>query len=245
MESKTGKNIIWSDDERKRISFAVYYYLKVNKTASLLQAINNAQNIVLPVYRRRTIKNISSIKWLTDELDFFIRNENEKDIDHDLSKQPTDNLINELLSRFESKLNINNLLNNLEKKIETKIIDRISKLENMIIESSILHNSSQETTIIENNKTTKKRKKILIVGLLYSQFNEIKTEYSEYFDLKNFVSEGSIPKLKSMLSYIDTVIIMTNFVPHSVDGVISQSNAKYIRISGGVSSLKEELDKHI
>jgi len=237
---KFGSKVLWTDEEKKRLSFAVYYYLKVHPESSKLNAIKAVQSLVLPPSRVREFTSYTTVSaWLDPELDSLYSSDVKLNVDLELTKVPFEKIISELINRFDERvLNI----------IETKIIDKLNSLENMILNIKI--NSEEKPQPIEIISSSKpkpkiKKKKMLIVGLLHSQFNEIKLEYNEYFDIKGWSDDSSIPKLKSMLTYIDHIFVMVSFISHSTDNIVAQSGKNYTRISGGLSALKDELDKHI
>lgn len=241
MHRKIDHRIVWTQTERKKLAFAVYYHIKLNPEISKLHAINLVQSTVLLSHRKRKIYSYNAVSsWLDEELELLYSSDVQLNAELELSKIPSETIINELFNRFENKVNANIklALTDIEKNIENKIISRISELENVLID---LSSNKSDNTITPKLK----KKKILIVGLLHNQFNEIKHEYSEYFDLKLWSLDSSIPKLKSMLTYSDHTLVMVNFINHSADGVIANAKNPYSRISGGMSSLKDELDKLI
>lgn len=206
-------NIVWTQDERKKLAFAVYYFLKNDPSKTKLYAINRIQYTVLLPSRRRRITSYSSVKnWLESELDLLKENE-------------TNVIINEKISTELLFTELSNLI----KKSEETILHRLSYLEKLIN--------------INKQKIQKvKKKKILIVGLIHKQFNDIKSEFDDKFDLKLWANDGSNTTLRQMIKYSDHVIIMTNFISHSIDATVAQSNVKFTRISGGISTLKDELN---
>ncbi len=247
MSYKTEPRIVWTEVEKKKLAFAVYYYIKTNPNSTKLQAINSVQNTVLFSHRIRKIYSYTAVaNWLDEELELLDSSNIEITAKIELAKIPSETIINELFNRFENTVNnnIKSALHDIEHKIENKILSRITELEKVLVDLST-NNKSTDIIKSQEKKHNSKKKKILIAGLLHNQFNEIKHEYSEYFDLKNASGDCSIPKLKSMLTYTDHILVMTNFISHSVDGVISNSGNRYIRITGGMTSLKEEIEKLI
>ncbi len=248
MSYKTEPRIVWTETEKKKLAFAVYYYIKTNPNSTKLHAINSVQNTVLFSHRIRKIYSYTAVaNWLDKELELLNSSNIETTAKIELSKIPSETIINELFNRFENTVNTNikSALHDIEHKIESKILSRITELEKVLVDLSVNNKSTDINIKPQEKKHNSKKKKILVAGLLHNQFNEIKHEYSEYFDLKNASGDCSIPKLKSMLTYIDHTLVMTNFISHSVDGVISNSGTRYTRITGGLTSLKEEIEKLI
>ncbi len=231
--------IKWTSDEKHRLANAVYYYLKQNPSKSVLQAINSVQDNVLLPFRCRIIVSRQSIPWIDEELDKLKSKEHNEAINLELSKIPFEKIVSELINRFDIKMQ--DYLLNIEKNIENKVIDRINNLENKIMRADTPALPSTAKPYVSNAK----KRKVIIVGLLNNQFNEIKKDYKTLIDLKLWNTDSSIPKLKSMITYADNVIMLTNFVSHEVDNIIKITTKNFTRVTGGLSTIREELNKFI
>lgn len=268
---KNKSHIRWTESERKRLVHAVRQYLLQNPHKSLTQALNKVQGSVLEKSRIRHIVSLQSISWLPLDIkelnkDSIIKEiiENshpipkkeeilpikeekiESQVPLSLEKIPTNNLIMELLSRLETKINYK--IEKIENKLTSSINESLSKLNDSIMEKmEDIVNITQKTNIPNQIKSDEniKKKKILIVGLLAEQFHLMKSEF-ENIDLKLWSTQSdSIPKLRSMIGYIDRVIVMTKFISHDIDDIIKNSGVKYIRLNGGLSSIREILIKEV
>lgn len=87
-----------------------------------------------------------------------------------------------------------------------------------------------------------KRQSVTVVGLLAGQAQMITSEFGKEFNL-HFVSssKNEAHRLSSLCKTSDAVIAMTGFISHSLDKIIKSSGVRLIRVSGGMSSLRDSL----
>lgn len=83
--------------------------------------------------------------------------------------------------------------------------------------------------------------RVLIVGLMPNQKNIIRDYCGDILDLR-FI-KGSLTNLRSKAEGADLVLGYTKFMNHKEDYLISSTNTRYITVQGGLTSLKQELDK--
>lgn len=84
-------------------------------------------------------------------------------------------------------------------------------------------------------------KKILIAGLINPQIREIEREFHDTLDIRFWRTDENPNVLKSKAGQADKVILVTDFISHSHQGIIQNMNIKFIRHSGGMTKLKDLL----
>ena len=83
---------------------------------------------------------------------------------------------------------------------------------------------------------------VLIVGLLPQQAGFIQTEYGHLLDLR-FWKEGNMSKLRSMVQNAEFVFTFTSKIGHDAESMIRSQNKDPIRITGGMTTLREKLSE--
>ena len=86
--------------------------------------------------------------------------------------------------------------------------------------------------------------KVAIVGLIESQAQMILREFSDRFDIRWFDSQsagnaGFSTRLKDM----DAILVVTSFVSHKAEIAARNSGAPCIRVNGGMTSVRDELQR--
>jgi hypothetical protein len=238
------KVIKWTSEEKEILSYYVMRYLQDHPTHSKLKAVNECQRKLFTVYRQRVITSMNAIPWLDIYLEKF--NIKDTEISLELSKIPFEKIVEELLNRIEKVIKVD--FSKIEQHIENRIVSRINDLESKLIERIHQREVLVEPEFVSDAKIVKeKKKKILLVGMTNNQFNEISKYYvNSPIDVKHWSNtESGIPKLKGMLKYIDKIILITNFISHEVDNLVKNSSRNYTRINGGLTTIKDELDKQV
>ncbi len=87
-----------------------------------------------------------------------------------------------------------------------------------------------------------RKPKVCIVGLLPQQAGIISSEFGIEFDL-DFWKDGGSKNLRDLSKTCDYVLAMTNFISHDTISAIKATNGNLRYVSGGMSSLKDELTK--
>jgi DNA-binding transcriptional regulator/RsmH inhibitor MraZ len=98
---------------------------------------------------------------------------------------------------------------------------------------------SKPETLTNLNKI---KKKVCVVGLLPDQTQILEKEFSDDFQLKYFESDKAKgPSFNSWASSSSAVLLMTAFCNHGIESSIRASKGKLIRITGGMSTLRQKL----
>ena len=90
------------------------------------------------------------------------------------------------------------------------------------------------------------KNRVTIVGLLAGQAAMIANEYRNRIVL-DFIEHNhtSGQRLKSLCGTSHAVMTMTGFVSHATEDLIKSRGGNLVRVSGGMSSLRAELDKYV
>lgn len=85
------------------------------------------------------------------------------------------------------------------------------------------------------------RPTVLIAGLLPNQAGIIQQEFGEVFDLRFYMVEENLSRLRAMLPGADHVFTFTSKISHKVEEVMNSRGKTINRCSGGMTMLKEQL----
>lgn len=86
------------------------------------------------------------------------------------------------------------------------------------------------------------RPAVTVVGLLPGQASMIKDEFGSEFNLHFVTSaKNEATRLHGLCKTSDAVLTMTGFISHSLEKIIKSSGVRLVRVSGGMSSLRDEL----
>ncbi len=84
--------------------------------------------------------------------------------------------------------------------------------------------------------------KIVIVGLWAAQQQMITKEFGEIFDLRMFdADQARSTSFSSTLESCDRVLLLTNFINHSIEAVVKNSGRPFNHVKGGMSVLRDRL----
>lgn len=128
--------------------------------------------------------------------------------------------------------------------------DKVSKLavkqpeETAVQESVQVVQKKTEPTQVVSTQVSKPKPKICIVGLIPSQEQFIKKEYSDVFEIKYFQSDVAKGRsFRNNVASCSVVLAMTAFINHGIEDLIAASNGRLIRLTGGMSTLRSKLDE--
>ena len=83
---------------------------------------------------------------------------------------------------------------------------------------------------------------VTIIGLLPRQAERVKSEYGSEVDLQFVRVDDSMPKIKATAESSDHVILMTKFMPHSIQAAL-RGHEGLVYCNGGTSSVGAKLDE--
>lgn len=90
------------------------------------------------------------------------------------------------------------------------------------------------------------KNRVTVVGLLAGQAAMIANEYRDKIVL-DFIEHNHTGgmRLKSLCGTSHAVMVMVGFVSHATEDLIKSRGGNLVRVSGGMSSLRAELDKYV
>jgi hypothetical protein len=89
------------------------------------------------------------------------------------------------------------------------------------------------------------RPRVIVAGTLPAQSKSIEEAFGAKLDLRFWTKDQSSDTLKSMLSHADHAVGMVGFLSHAHDNILKSSRVPYTPVSGGVSQVKQTLEKLI
>jgi hypothetical protein len=85
--------------------------------------------------------------------------------------------------------------------------------------------------------------KVLIAGLLPAQAGMIVDEFGEVFDLRFYMTDENLHKLKKMLPSVDHFVTFTSKIEHQTEKTAQSLGIPIIRSSGGMTMLRQKLEE--
>ena len=86
------------------------------------------------------------------------------------------------------------------------------------------------------------RTRVAVVGLIGTQKAIVEKEFKDVFDLRFFETDAASGRaFREALSNCSAAFLMVGFATHSVDATIQESGTKLVRVSGGITSLRDKL----
>jgi hypothetical protein len=229
--------IRWSIEEQQVIISQAALIISEKKAFSMREAFSLAQ-VNLPKHRQRDIAALSQVPWFTDGVPKRI-----KEIDtakHKTFEEQLANGIEEARGQERDRL---------EDELAQKAGSFFAKVFMYALEDPALRrkiflylpNAQQVASVSRSHKDRKTR--VVVAGLLNGQARTIEEKFSEQLDLRFWSKDQSHDALKQILAHADVAIGMVSFLPHSADGILKASKIPYHPISGGVTHIKQALDK--
>jgi hypothetical protein len=237
-------HIHWTLKEQTLLAEACAGLLKSQVAKTNLQALRIAEEL-LPEDRRRNITTMSLVPWLQDSL--ALRKSREQAASEKIEVANNRNIteipVDELVQRI-----IAGITPHLEKIVTEKLSSaKIQSAMDSAMNSYLKEltggmNAIGKKAAVEASRH--ERKKIVLVNLLASQYEEVKSEYHELFDLILWCDkDDSYTSLRTHASNAYRIFGMTDFMRHSVDKFLAtHAKERYVRFTGGVSTLKKLIE---
>lgn len=136
-------------------------------------------------------------------------------------------------------------LNNIVETLSHRIVDQVmlrvmDELERRLTEMPVdLPSLRSQIEKLVPVKPTLPR--VGIVGLLPTQAEILKRDFVDCLDLSFWNDEGTI-KLKALCEASEVVVLHTRHMGHSADMIAKRYGDKIRRVTGGVSTVKRELE---
>ena len=226
--------IHWTDREKEQLVTQINELLLVRPELSVLDALREVQEKVLPEQRRRNILTLVAVPWLEPALSKAKKAPYVEPVivdkvilvEQKVSELPLESLLAEIFRRVVD-------VSQLKAQIALAIAQDIrNELPNAIRQIS----ESKLPQVVRERKY-----KLLVVGLLGAQAHEIEKSYQDLFDLV-FHKEEPEQILTTRIKNADAVFLMRNFCSHKQQEAIQKSRTRLYIVSGAISELKAVLD---
>lgn len=95
----------------------------------------------------------------------------------------------------------------------------------------------------EHRKEREELPRVLVAGLLPNQIKKVQEHFAGRVNLRFWKSSDSGAMLRKQIPGIDAAVGMVGFMGHSADHTLSARAPTYLRASGGVTSVKHQIEK--
>lgn len=232
--------IRWTPEEQQFLIEETAHILFAKNALSLREAFNKAQK-KLPVGRAREIAALSQVPWLTDLVPPRLK---ELELNNNATWEAKLEAAT-LEARERGRQDGEAAFIATAGGLLAKII--LSALQHPEIAAYFTQQPAQVTAPSVGNgvaKTTKvKKSRVIVAGVLNAQARKIEDLYKDKLDIKFWTKDQSSDTLRSMLHQADAAIGMVGFLSHSHDGILKASKIPYFPVSGGVTAIKQTLDR--
>lgn len=226
----------WSIEEQQAIIEEAALILSNKQAFSMREAFTRAQT-KLPKHRQRDIAALSQVPWYIDAVPKRVK-------ELDAAKHKT----------FEERLNAEidaarcQERDRLEDELARKAGAFFAKvfayaLEDPDLRSKLFVYLPHAPQSVAPKVSREKRTKVVVAGPMNSQARTLEQKYSDVLDLRFWTKDQSHETLKQMLAHADVAIGMVSFLPHSADGILKSAKIPYHPVSGGMTHIKQTLDK--
>lgn len=236
----------WTDEERAILVERGAQLLHSKDAFSVRDCLLKAQD-ALPKDRRRQIAALTQVPWFYPEVHTKLK---------EIERQQTQAVEQEIQQAVQS----------VEQKARAELEDSIALYVGRILGKALtvavrdpelraifghdrasighdvaINHEPHKHHLVSHRKERMHR--VVVAGVLNSQARAIETEFKNKLDLRFWSKDQSNDTLKSMLSHADAAIGMVGFLAHSHDGILKASKVPYTQVSGGVTQVKQALER--
>lgn len=231
----------WSPEEQAQLIEFAATAMKNKEVFSLRDALAKAQES-MPKDRRRDIAALSQVPWFIDGVPKKL-------------KELEEVQVNSLESQIADAVDAANEKARME--IEAELVSKAGALLSKILVAALrdptlrmLLTPNAPSYIPNHNPmprgaSREKKPRVVVAGALNDQARHLETTMGNKLDLRFWSKDQSSDNLKSMLKGADAAVGMVGFLSHAHDGIIKSSRIPYQPVSGGVSQVKQALEKLI
>lgn len=134
-------------------------------------------------------------------------------------------------------LSLDNIVALIASNLATEIANRVVTLLNGHLQTKL------NKALLPKMEVKMRKPKLCIAGLLPQQAGMISSEFASVFDLYFWKNEEP-RKLKEYASSCEAVFTVTDFIGHDTENLIKSVNGNLIRVSGGMTRLRETLTNY-
>lgn len=236
----------WTEEEREKLVHTAAELLHQKQVFSIRDALVRSQQ-ALPRDRRRQIAALTQVPWFVDAVPAKV-----KELDAQLTKAVEEE-VQQAVQSVEQKARAE-----LEDAIAVYIGRVLAKALTVAVRDpelraifgndranigheGIVNHEPHKHHPVQHRKERLHR--VVVAGVLNSQARAIEQEFKNKLDLRFWSKDQSNDTLKSMLSHADAAIGMVGFLAHSHDGILKASKVPYTPVSGGVTQVKQALER--
>lgn len=227
----------WSIEEQQAIIEEAALILSNKQAFSMREAFTRAQS-KLPKHRQREIAALSQVPWYTDAVPQRMK-------ELDAAKHKT---VEERLAAGIAEARTQER-DRLEDELARKAGAFFAKVFSYALEDPglraklFVYLPQVPGAHMAPKVSREKRLKVIVAGPLNSQARSLEEKYSDALDLRFWSKDQSHDSLKQMLAHADVAVGMVSFLPHSADGILKAAKIPYHPVSGGMTHMKQQLDK--
>lgn len=228
----------WTDEERAVLIEQAANLIHCKQVFSLRDALVKSQE-VLPKDRRRNIAALTQVPWFVESVPAKV-----KELDHQHTKAVEEE-VQQAVQSSEQKA---------REQLEDQIAQYIGKILARALSSAIkspelavlfhpppINHEPMRFRLVQHRK--EKLPRVVVAGLLNSQTKVVESGFNDRLDLRFWSKDQSPDTLKSMLSHADAAVGMVSFLAHSHDSILKASKVPYTPVSGGVTQIKQALER--
>lgn len=239
-KEKVVHRVRWSPEEQAVIIQAAATAMKNKEVFTLRDALEKAQE-ALPADRRRSIPALSLVPWYIDGVPKKVK---------ELEAAQVNTMESQISQAVESATF--NARAELEHELVSKAGALLSKILIAALQDPTLRHllTSGVTTSYQpahnplpRGAAREKKPRVVVAGALNDQARHLETTMGQKLDLRFWSKDQSADTLKSMLKNADAAVGMVGFLSHSHDGILKSSKIPYHPVSGGISQVKQTLEK--
>lgn len=239
-KEKVVHRIRWSPEEQAVLVNAAAVAMKNKEVFSMRDALEKAQE-ALPANRRRSIAALSLVPWYIDGVPKRIKELEEVQVNsqEDQITQAVE------AATFNAKAEVEHELVSKAGALLAKIL--VAALQDPTLRQLLtpgVTTSYQPThNPLPRGAVREKKPRVVVAGALNDQARHLETTMGQKLDLRFWSKDQSADTLKSMLKNADHAVGMVGFLSHSHDGILKSSKIPYHPVSGGISQVKQTLEK--
>lgn len=228
--------IRWTAEEQQVIIDEAARILLEKKAFSLREAFSASQQ-KLPKHRCREIAALSQVPWFTDAVPKKVK---ELEAERNTSfESRMAQAISE--AREQERERLEDDFARTAGKFFAKVFAYALEDADLRVKLFQFVPAITAPPAVKHHK--ERRIRVVVAGVLNNQARTLEESLGAKLDLRFWSKDQSHESLKQMLAHADHAVGMISFLPHSADGILKSSKVPYSPVSGGVTHLKQALEK--
>lgn len=231
--------IRWTDDERVTIVDIAAQLIHTKQSFSLRDALQKSVD-TLPKDRRRKIAALTQVPWFTDSVPQKIKELERKS--HQAKEEEIQQVVNTVEQQARERLE--EQVAEYVGKILSRALSYAVKqpeLKTLLMLSPAISHEIRHHPLPKHHRERLRR--VIVAGAINAQARALESEFKNRLDIRFWTKDQSSDTLKSMLAHADAAVGMVGFLAHSHDSIIKASKVPYTPVSGGVTQVKQALER--